>query len=170
MTDEPTQNVPNTPPTPAAGGTPAAPAVPPGVPPTAGQVPPAAYAAPGAPGTWQGTAAQAEVEPPEGWQAAYVKANKRSNMWMISTIALGITTLLAGMLALGLGAWGLSEAGSSQNSHSRMGGPRGFDDDGDNFRGGGRGNEGYRTNPTPTPSSAAPTVAPTATPRPTTTS
>ena len=44
------------------------------------------------------------VEPPEGWQAGYLKQKKMARWFMISTIVLAVTTVLAGMLSLGL-AW-----------------------------------------------------------------
>ncbi len=60
-----------------------------------------------------------EVEPPEGWRAAYLKARQRSTIFMIATIGLAITTLFAGMLALGFGAWGLTNSWGSGGSRGQ---------------------------------------------------
>lgn len=72
-------------------------------------------------------AAPVEVEPPEGWRAAYLKARQRSNIFMIATIGLAITTLFAGMLALGFGAWGLTNSWGSGGTRGQgpMQGDRG---------------------------------------------
>ena len=81
-------------------------------PPAPAQPPNIGYPYPPAPGPGAGAPAAPQVEPAEGWQSAYLKARQRSTMFMIATIGLGITTLLACLLALGFGAWGLSNAGS----------------------------------------------------------
>ncbi|MDQ1246377.1 MAG: hypothetical protein QG597_745, partial [Actinomycetota bacterium] len=110
----------------------------------------------------------APVEPPEGWQAGYLKQKKLARWFMISTIALAATTLLAGMMSLGLGvALASSDNSGGGGSHSRM-----FDDDGPGFGdddGYGMGNGNGQSNPrsrqlpdttaTPTPTPSATTPA-----------
>lgn len=137
------------------------------------------------PGQWQPTGTTATpVEPPEGWQAGYAKQKRRAQGFMIATIALGITTILAGVMALGLGtAMVVRNVADGPAGHSRMddgrdfddrGDMRGFDDRGDmrgfgNNPNLGNGQRGNRMTPTPTPTPTAPTPAP-ATPTPTPTS
>ncbi len=116
-----------------------------------------------------------DQEPPEGYQAAYVKAAKRSKMLLISTIVLGAATVFLGFLVLGLGAWGISQAGDSGPS-SRVGAHirqemredmRDFDDD--DFGGrsgpGAQSQRGQRM--APNAPSAAPSAAPSVIPTPT---
>lgn len=121
---------------------------------------------------------QAEAEPPEGWQAAYHKAKKRSNIFLISTVVLAVTTVLAGISALGLGIAAIAANNNSGPGYSRMDGrmPNGgdmFGDDGDDYGyrdGNGNGN-GMRQRPRtaePTPSATAsvPSATPSATASP----
>ena len=121
------------------------------------------------------------VEPPEGWQAGYLKHQKMARWFMISTIVLAVTTVLAGMLSLGLGVALASSAGSDgPGSRSRMyddrGGMQGFGDDQGMSQGNGMGNgngggqtdrrsrQQPNTNPNPTPSSSSGTTTTTPTP------
>lgn len=135
-------------------------------PPAAGQAEPQGWA------TAAPQPQAAVAPPPEGWQAGYEKMKKRSTYLLISTIALGVTTLLAGMLALGMGALAVSNSGGPGDGpgrHSQMNGNRGgrggmYDYD-NGFNGQGR------VNPTPAPTTsvapsatAAPSVTPKATP------
>ena len=143
------------------------PAQPTTVQPTAAGVAPAAGQA-GSPSAanYGGQPPVASAPPPEGWQAGYEKMKQRSTYLLISTIALGVTTVLAGMLAVGMGALAVSNSDGPGDGpggrHSQMDGDRGG-------RGGMNGN-GYngqgRLNPTPAPTTS---VAPTATPAPTAT-
>lgn len=52
------------------------------------------------------TTADGAAAPPEGWQAAYEKSHRQSRIFMA-------TTAVAGVLALGLGAWGVAQAAST---------------------------------------------------------
>lgn len=149
--------------------------------------PAAAYGAPGQagyygavpPGGFYG-ASQPEAEPPEGWQAAYHKAKKRSNIFLISTIVLAATTLLAGISAFGLGIAALASNSDGGRGYSRMDGPMPYDDDhmfGDdgtnNGKGNGNGNgNGMRprsrtAEPTPSATASVPSATPSATATPT---
>jgi hypothetical protein len=95
---------------------------------------------------------------------------KRSTWLLISTIALGATTLLAGMLALGMGALALSNSGGPGDGpggrHSELngnpGGRGGMNDFGNGFNGQGR----LNPTPTPTPTPTATTAVPRTTPTP----
>lgn len=138
------------------------------------------------PGQWQpadATATAAPVEPPEGWQAGYAKQHRRAQGFMIATIVLGITTILAGVLALGLGtAMVVRNVADGPGGHSRMDGgrdsdDRGFDDSGEmrgygnNQNGNGNGQRGNRMQQLPTPTATpTPTAPTTVTPTPTPTS
>lgn len=145
----------------------------------------AAYGAPGQagyygavpPGGFYG-ASQPEAEPPEGWQAAYHKAKKRSNIFLISTIVLAATTLLAGISAFGLGIAALASNSDGGRGYSRMDGPMPYDDDhmfGDDGTNNGKGNgngNGMRprsrtAEPTPSATASVPSATPSATATPT---
>lgn len=148
----------------------------------ADQTGPAQAGAGPVPGEWQAASSAtptSPVEPPEGWQAGYIKAHKRAQGFMIATIVLGITTLLASLLALGVGtAMAVRTVADNQDGHSRM--DSGRDGDGSNeMRGYGNNGNGNGSNngnsqrgnrmpqtptPTATPTPSAPaTVTPTPT-------